>query len=419
MAAGVVSLGRYRYAVGLYWENSPGSGRIAQTAKEAASQPGQQADFYAVRPGNRNGRIPQFGLSSSDAGQKAGMPALAACLANQIPGSWAGAFRLHEGTVVIIVRDDLIVPDGDLFFTDETEARDRLIQEIGFGGLVSTYAPESWSVPSADTIPLSLLLNERHDVRLQQVQIPKQIKIAAAVIGVVILVSLAGAWYISEKEDEERAQQAETLRRMNAAKQMLPNSLQSQVAPAPKYDAKWKSAPPALAVIESCRQGLGQVPAARVGWHISGLRCAGGNIALTWSRDKGYSVPPPGATINETASSGTQTIALSHLEPRGEEALADQEEITRRYLAQNWPGSINRAPDDPLPSPPPEYKGPWNPPPAPWVKRSFTFAVPELPGNVPGWIGGLPGVVINNMNFSFNGISGTWSIEGVIYENRE
>ena len=81
---------------------------------------------------------------------KAGMPAFASCLANQQPGSWAGAFRLREGTVVTVVRDDLIVPDGDQFFSDETEARDRLLQEIGFGGLQRIYAPEAWAIKEID-----------------------------------------------------------------------------------------------------------------------------------------------------------------------------------------------------------------------------------------------------------------------------
>ena len=87
MGAGVVTVGRHRYAVGLYWENSPGKGRVAQIAKEAAAQDGQQADFYAVRPGNpKSGQVPQFALCSGDAGQISGMPVLAGCLASQVPG---------------------------------------------------------------------------------------------------------------------------------------------------------------------------------------------------------------------------------------------------------------------------------------------------------------------------------------------
>ncbi len=119
MGAGVVTVGRRQYAVGLYWENSP-SGRVAQAAREAARHPGQQADFYALRAGTKDGRVPQFGLGQASAGHKAGMAVFAACLANQQPGSWAGAFRLRDGVVVVIVRDDLIVPDGDQYFVNES-----------------------------------------------------------------------------------------------------------------------------------------------------------------------------------------------------------------------------------------------------------------------------------------------------------
>ena len=99
MASGVVTVGRRQYASGLYWENSP-SGRISQAAKEAAHRPGQQADSYAVRSGNKGGRVPQFGLSQFVTGHKAGMPVLAGCIANQQPGSWAGGFRLESSTEV-------------------------------------------------------------------------------------------------------------------------------------------------------------------------------------------------------------------------------------------------------------------------------------------------------------------------------
>jgi len=98
MGAGVATVGRRPYAVGLYWENSP-SGRVSQAAKEAARQPGQQAEFYAVRAGNKGGRTPQFGLSPTGVGHKIGMPVFAACLSNQQPGSWAGAFLLCDDTV--------------------------------------------------------------------------------------------------------------------------------------------------------------------------------------------------------------------------------------------------------------------------------------------------------------------------------
>jgi hypothetical protein len=422
MVAGVVTVGSHRYAVGLYWENSPGGGRVTQIAREAANQPGQQADFYAIRPGNKNGRIPQFGLCSGDAGQIAGMPVLAACLATQIPGSWAGAFRLNEGVAVVVVRDDLIVPDGDVFFLDEAEARDRLLQEISFGGLQTVYAPESWSIPIVDTIPLTLLVGNYQGIKLQRVSIPKKLKVLAASVALIVVIAVGGVWYWQAKIDEENARRAQedVLRRaQEEAKKHLPSMLRQDEAPTPVYDRKWEKEPQSLAVLANCQQALSKIHAVAAGWKLSTLKCSGPSVAISWVRDHGYSLPPLGTNVADTATTASQVLVLSGLVPRGAEVLGDPEETTKRYLSQNWPGSISRAADDPPPPPPPDYTGPWAPPPPPWVKRSFTFTVPELPSNIPELISGLPGLIINSLSYTPSGVSGSWAVEGVIYENRK
>ena len=421
MASGVITVGRYRYAVGLYWENSPGGGRVAQIAKEAARQPGQQADFYAVRPGTKDGRVPQFGLCSNEAGQDAGMPVLAACLASQIPGSWAGAFRLNEGIALVVIRDELIVPDGDLFFKDEAEARDRLIQEVGFGGLQSIYAPESWSIPGADAIPLALLLNDQKDIQLQRVTMSRKTKLLMAGGAASLALVLGIVWYFQEQAAEEARliaqQQQEAL--LRAQQTSLANPFRQQEAPPPKYERVWESAPKAMDVIKGCYEGLPKIPSATYGWRITSVRCTGSSLSIMWARDKGATLPPPGAAVLDNAGSASLAVPLTPLTPRGEESLLDIAEVTSRYLSQNWPGSIARAPDDPLPPPPPNYSGPWNPPPPPWVKRSFTLSVSELPAGLPDYLGTIPGLIINTMNFVPGGSFGQWSVDGVIYENRK
>lgn len=413
MGAGVVTVGRRQYAVGLYWENSP-TGRLAQTAKEAARQPGQQAEYYATRAGNKAGRVPQFGLGIAAAGHKSGMPAFAGCIANQQPGSWAGAFRLREGTVITVVRDDLIVPDGDQFFLNESEARDRLLQEVGFGGLQKVYAPESWAISGSDTMPVSLLLDERRDVRLSAVNVPKKnIYIGAAVVSVLILV-LAGGWYYQFQQEEEEAARIaheDALRKLSEAQKNPFSPAQPQYPPP---ERKWENRPLALSVVESCREGLTKIPASIVGWKLSALKCDENSINLTWSREKGFSRPPTGATISDTGSSASLAIPLQKKPPRGPEALVSAEVVTKRYLSQDWPGAINRLPDDPPPPAPPGFQGAWTPPPPPWVKRSFTLTVSELPSSLPAFIGDLPGSIIESMSY----LGDSWTISGVIYENR-
>ena len=167
--------------------------------------------------------------------------------------------------------------------------------------------------------------------------------------------------------------------------------------------------------IDACYNTLKRLPAAIAGWRLNEVNCAGGSLSSTWGRDKGFSAPPKDFVIDLSGNTATFGVPLPTLTPRGHETLIDPVEVTRRYLAQNWPGSIARIPDDPPPPPPPDYKGEWNPPPAPWVKRSFTLTVPVLPWNSPLFLGDLPGTIVNSLKFSTGGV---WSIDGVIYENR-
>lgn len=420
MATGIVTVGRRQYASGLYWENSP-SGRISQAAKEAARQPGASADFYATRSGNKQGRVPQFGLAPATEGFRAGVPSLAGCLANQQPGSWIGAFRLREGTALVVVRDDLIVPDGDLFFLDESEARDHLYQEMAVGGFQRIYAPEPWGVPGADTMPISLLLNERTDVKLHTVTLSKQARMVLGIGFGLLLVIVAVGWYIQYKEAEEeelRRQKMEAIEKMKEqARNMLPVDQKPNYPPP---ERKWESQPLPLEVIEACRKSFEKVNVAVAGWSITGASCSTSSLTVNWARRGGFSRPPEGAIVAETGEVATLSVSFDALKPRGTEQLMDPDVITRRYLSQNWTGSIRRESDDPPPPPPPGHKGEWNPPPPPWVKRSFTFTVPVLPWQLPVFWEGIPGVVVRSVVHTGDlaHSRNSWKVEGVIYENR-
>lgn len=421
MASGVVTVGRRQYASGLYWENSP-SGRISQAAKEAARQPGHQATFFAVRPGGKSGRVPQFALSQSVNEHKVGMPVLAGCLANQQPGSWAGAFRLREGTAVVVVRDDLIVPDGDQFFMDETEARDRLLQEMALGGLQRIYAPETWGVPGADTMPISLLINERTDIKLRSVSVSSRGLMAVGVGLLALLLLLGLGWYIQRQNELAEEEQQRSLQALERAKleaqKMMPSFMQAP----PKYpppERKWEKHPRPIEVFKACEAGLAKVPAGVAGWQLVAMSCDASSLSTNWMRTTGPAVYPPQWIASETGSNADFIVSFPSIEARGAEELVGSEEVMRRYLQQNWPGNISRLPDDPPPPPPPDYKGEWNPPPPPWVKRSFTVSVPVLPWTVPSLFADLPGVVVDTIKFSASGAGGgSWTVEGVIYENR-
>ncbi|HAX92159.1 MAG TPA: hypothetical protein DCY07_08160 [Rhodospirillaceae bacterium] len=421
MAAGLVTIGRKQYASGLYWENSP-SGRISQAAKEAAKQPGNQADYYVTRSGNKQGRVPQFGLVQAAEGFRAGIPSLAGCLANQQPGSWIGAFRLREGTALVVVRDDLIVPDGDRYFTDEAEARDHLYQEMAIGGFQRIYAPEAWGVPGSDTMPVTLLLNDRSDVRLHGVVLSQGAKTGLLAVFGVVFVVLGIGWYLQEQAAQEEAirlEQLAAMERMKAeAANMIPGMQRKVEYPPPvRY---WEQHPKPFEIFTACQKTFEKIKIGVGGWEIKSLSCSPKALDVAWGRLGGFSNPPPNTFVSDTGESASGSVAYDALSPRGDEQLVDPDVVTKRYLNQNWTGTIRRIPDDPPPPPPPNYNGEWNPPPPPWVKRSFTFTVPVLPWTLTTFLEGLPGVIVNSMVLVGNVAEGSssWKIEGVIYENR-
>jgi hypothetical protein len=171
-----------------------------------------------------------------------------------------------------------------------------------------------------------------------------------------------------------------------------------------------------LEVVEVCRKALQEVTVGAAGWDFAGVQCDGGSLNIMWTRRFGFAGAPPDSVVSDSGDSASRSIPLDFLDPRGDEDLIDPEVVMARYMAQNWTGTITRLPDDPPPPPPPGYKGEWAPPPPPWIKRSFTLSVPVLPWTIPTFLGDLPGVVVNSLILDGQGTS--WTIEGVIYENR-
>jgi hypothetical protein len=186
-AGGVISVNQRKYAVGLSWQVSH-SDDIHQVARDAACNSRIQMDFFSIRPGNREGRLGQFGLSVKTYGHKRGMPSAAASIAADRPGSWASAFKVPQGIWICVCRDDLITPDGDMLYRSISNARERMIAEIDLGGLQLINAPAEWKLPKSAPIPLQSLLNGRGKGHLRRTKV--NVKQVAVVVAVVVCIGI-------------------------------------------------------------------------------------------------------------------------------------------------------------------------------------------------------------------------------------
>ena len=92
------------------------------------------------------------------------------------------------------------------------------------------------------------------------------------------------------------------------------------------------------------------MPAAVGGWRMIDVHCDETSLTANWQRDKGFSSPPKSFVIDDSGTSAVFSVSLPVPKARDPEKLIDPVEVTRRYLGQNWPGSISRIPDDPAPA---------------------------------------------------------------------
>ncbi len=182
MTGSIVTIGKQKYVVGLYWENCPDDSPV-KAAKAAMRGGGQRVYAYTIRPGNkRKERIPQFGLWHSKLHAGCGLPALAPNFARQQTGSWAGAFLVSGGVVVMIGYDDLISPDGDMFYPDAASAQQHLTRVLKEGRYNRVYAPKSWNIQGSMQTTLAELVQGEPDFRLKS-----RGALSGAVIAVIVL----------------------------------------------------------------------------------------------------------------------------------------------------------------------------------------------------------------------------------------
>jgi hypothetical protein len=394
---------------------------VAQAAREAAQQPGQKAEYYCVRAASKSVAIPQYGLGQGSLGHKQGMPTLAASVANVQPGSWAGAFRLREGTWVIVIRDDLVAPDGDYLFDSDDLARERLLQEVSLGGVQRIYAPDGWAIPGSDPTPLPLLLQDRADCPLQTVQIPvKLIMYGVGGLAVVAMIIFAALQWQSERE-RLAEQLAEAAARATSRGPITSLVEEWKWPPAEEiYERKWEKRVIPKSDIDSCQSLLTRSHAMEYGWKLTEASCKEGALSVSRSReDEGGAAVYDSTDSNATVSDEARTLLKNYfgekLQPRGAENLLSKKQMSQILLQRGWPFLFTRLPDDePTVRPPSNVENPPPPPPSPWIKRGGVYNGDAAPWDLMWYFDGVPGVIIENIGYDGK----SWNMEVTIYEMR-
>jgi len=275
--AKVFKIGRYRYAFGLHWQTPDDPKSMTKEAKRLARMDGFRADLYL----ERRKTAPQFALGRSSEGLLAGAIGAAAVAAQALRGTsaWLGVFRLGDGFWFVSVRDDFVLPDGDCYYEDETEARTRFDREKRLGGWLRYYAPEDW-MDGAEEVPVTQFLGLERGPTLCDVN-PfdkrfKTIATAALLLGA-ISVGLY-TYYTTHK-------QAKTIAAATASTEEINRLLASQRV---AIMAPWADRPEPSKMVNACLNGMRHLPTSAPGYTFHSLACtSGGEVSSAFERDRG------------------------------------------------------------------------------------------------------------------------------------
>lgn len=292
----LVEFGRRSYAFGLPWFVAEEDEPARKQALNFIRKSGKDFDLL----GERKGEFPQYTISSTDEGLKAGSIAAASIVAEMMPTeSWLYIAEIEDSIWITYGRDGQIMADGDRIYSSVEEAK-RVFQGLEPGRWKSLTVPASWKSEIFETaneggLGSSVEASDLKDifqkpsrtvVRLEALSSTGKV-VKIALIALILAGVAFAAWQFlsrgpSGPTPEEQAAQAQEL----AA---LAQQEQERIFAELDANKPWEQTPPAHAVIAGCLETLRKMPLNPAGYVYESGECTSGTVTASYQR--GVSFP--------------------------------------------------------------------------------------------------------------------------------
>lgn len=188
----ILRFGRLQYAIGLFWQplqdvDDP----IPEIREIMESEPSY--NLYATH----YGRAPQYGIGSTQKGHKAGLLVGAIALQDSLSerSSFIAVFKIPAGWWFVAARNDLILPEEDVLYLTEQEAKDAYMAMLAVPDWGYKIAPSEWGFDDTEEMDLEKLLKEGQQVRLLSLGAMRGLKILT-VIALLTVALIGGGVYV-------------------------------------------------------------------------------------------------------------------------------------------------------------------------------------------------------------------------------
>lgn len=421
----LLRIGSRRFAFGLFWQSGGDAKQIDAEAREFAQTKNINADLYVVRRLAGNARA-QFGVGRRAEKLTRGAVAAAAVAADTLRhSSWIGVFAVHNGFWMVMVHDNYILPDGDIFFEKEEWAKERFAKELHGSNWAKVYAPAHWAADfdEFEEVNIAELLGGARfrGLRLNDIN-PLRSKLPYLVVGVLGAGLVFGGvyYYKSVQEAERQAAIEQQLQAQEQLKKITQPPTKVTILP------PWHDEPDAGQLFLRCRKDIASLPLNIPGYDLVELGCTRNSYFGNYNRDGGvaawferwlgpraaenwtYDISPDGETLSINVPS-------ENILPRGETPLASRYEVTKSMVerAQTLDDILTLGtPQQPAPPPGTDPEN-WNPP--SFAPMEFRIETSQ-PAMWQEQLDRTPGTVISTVTYTRN--RSNWTVKGEVYVNR-
>lgn len=421
-STGVVSVDGQRYAVGLIWQPLQNlDDPILEIRETAESEMG--ADLYCLRPAV----TPQYGIGRTELEHKDGMPSLAAAVASVFADqtSLCAVFKVEEGWWLVAIRNDLILAEEDVVFSNEDEAKRAYASMMAVPDWGLRIVPEEWAMEGTESKNLAMILQKARKIRLQPVNAVRRTKFLLFIAIVIILVvvwliySLVALWknVFPDKKIEHRIQEPVILEPRR---------------PEPEKPKPWEKVVDLSAFFNQCWTSSYQIQSIIIpGWTMGNIECTPSKASTSWRLTniqegrltwmnfglEEYQLENMKVDVSASGDSATGTLEFRKMPmivsvPRmtSAELEADLKEIKQamnlnglQYTRQTLLDPPNR-PDGTKPVNQKTY-----------VYYSFTVSSPLSPLEWQGFFDKFSGLELLRVQYTPMGSDNKWTYEGRIY----
>lgn len=270
----LIKVGKVDYAVGLFWQPLQDVDDPIPEIRET-----MEADVGTNLYTIHYGRAPQYGIGRTDKGHKEGQPAGAIAVLDSLSdkSSFVAVFKVDEGWWFLVARNDLILPEEDILYRTEQEAKDAFYSMMAVPDWGYKIAPSSWNIDDTEEMQAEDLLKNGLQVRLYSLSAIRGTKVLLMIALLILAIVGLAVYSVLFFIDREKAEPT-------IIEPVIPQASIQTVEPQREEEKPWEKMVSVPEFLNRCWSDSYQLKTMQIpGWRLNQITCTPSGITTGWT----------------------------------------------------------------------------------------------------------------------------------------